>query len=53
MSSFVVAHIEPDGSYVKLGFDGNGHGTHVAGIVGGANGQLSGGVAPGGYRLCH
>lgn len=45
MSSFVVAHIEPDGSYVKLGFDGNGHGTHVAGIVG-ANGKLSG-VAPG------
>ena len=45
MSSFVVAHIEPDGSYIKLGFDGNGHGTHVAGIVG-ANGKLSG-VAPG------
>lgn len=45
MSSFVIAHIEPNGQKVKIGFDGNGHGTHVAGIIG-ANGKVTG-VAPG------
>ncbi|MDI3534956.1 MAG: hypothetical protein PWQ82_1321 [Thermosediminibacterales bacterium] len=44
-SSFVVSEIKIDGSSVKLGFDGNGHGTHVAGIIGG-NGIIQG-VAPG------
>ena len=29
-SSFVVSCIDIDGSFVKLSFDGNGHGTHVA-----------------------
>ncbi len=44
---FVVADIAPDGSTVTLGFDGNGHGTHVAGIAA-AWGEDSGmkGVAP-------
>lgn len=44
-SSFVVADIESNGNFIKLGFDGNGHGTHVAGILG-ANGNLKG-TAPG------
>ncbi|MCL6450227.1 MAG: S8 family serine peptidase [Acetobacteraceae bacterium] len=33
--SFVVAEVEADGGRVKLGFDGNGHGTHVAGVAAG------------------
>lgn len=44
-SSFVVSSIDIKGNWVKLSFDGNGHGTHVAGIIG-ANGILSG-TAPG------
>jgi tripeptidyl-peptidase-2 len=42
--SFVVSSINKDGSGVKLGFDANGHGTQVAGLIG-ANGTLQG-VAP-------
>ncbi len=44
---FVVAEVAPDGSFVRLGFDGNGHGTHVAGAIaawGGSEGLV--GVAP-------
>jgi len=44
-SSFVVSTIDINGSYVNLSFDGNGHGTHVAGIIG-ANGRFLG-TAPG------
>lgn len=40
-SSFVVADIASNGDFIKIGFDGNGHGTHVAGILG-ANGILKG-----------
>lgn len=31
----VVADIDPNGHHVTLGFDGNGHGTHVAGVAAG------------------
>jgi len=31
---FVVADIDPSGGLVNLGFDGNGHGTQAAGLVG-------------------
>lgn len=44
-SSFVVSEINPAGDTVKLSFDGNGHGTHVAGIIG-AWGAMQG-TAPG------
>ncbi len=42
---FVVTEIDSDGSKINLGFDGNEHGTHVAGIAA-ANGRIKG-VAPG------
>lgn len=48
-TAFVITTIVPDGSLVNVGFDGNGHGTHVAGIAG-ANGQDGyglQGIAPG------
>lgn len=47
--SFVLADTRPDGNQVTLGFDGNGHGTHVAGIAaayGSYRGGLDG-IAPG------
>ncbi|MDN5301382.1 MAG: hypothetical protein PWQ60_896 [Thermoanaerobacteraceae bacterium] len=44
-SSFVVSEISPGGDLVRLSFDGNGHGTHVAGIIS-AYGTLKG-TAPG------
>lgn len=42
---FVVTDIHPEGYNITLGFDGNGHGTHVAGIAA-ANGKVIG-MAPG------
>lgn len=45
--SFVVADLDPEGRWVKIGFDGNGHGTQVAGVVAGYGGPSSfSGVAP-------
>lgn len=47
--AFVVTTVRRDGSLVNLGFDGNGHGTHVAGIAAAAGLYRAGavGVAPG------
>ena len=47
--AFVVTAIRHDGGLVNLGFDGNGHGTHVAGIAAAAGLYRNGavGVAPG------
>jgi subtilisin family serine protease len=46
---FVITNIRRDGGLVNLGFDGNGHGTHVAGIAASAGLFRAGavGVAPG------
>ncbi|WP_418791056.1 S8 family serine peptidase [Phosphitispora sp. TUW77] len=43
--NFVITEIDPGGSKINIGFDGNDHGTHVAGIAA-ANGRIKG-VAPG------
>ena len=45
----VVTEISNDSAYVKLGFDGLGHGTEVAGVVA-ANGEVVG-IAPGAQLL--
>lgn len=47
--AFVAAEIDPAGNFVRLGFDGNGHGTHVASIAAGKGSGGPGivGVAPG------
>ncbi|HHY96309.1 MAG TPA: S8 family serine peptidase, partial [Firmicutes bacterium] len=47
---FVVADLDPAGTWVDLGFDGNGHGTHVAGTAAAwfprDKGSSGGGVRP-------
>ncbi|MHB9143903.1 MAG: S8 family serine peptidase [Symbiobacteriia bacterium] len=45
----VLTRVNGDGSGINLGFDGNGHGTHVAAIAAGARQEASGvkGIAPG------
>jgi subtilisin family serine protease len=47
--AFVVCEINPRGNEVILGFDANGHGTQVAGVIA-ANGEIRG-VAPGAQLL--
>lgn len=55
---FVVCEIHGSGRWVTLGFDGNGHGTHVAGIAAAyrpsAPGRNEGmrGIAPGAAIMC-
>lgn len=55
---FVVSEIHESGRWVTLGFDGNGHGTHVAGIAAayrpGVPGSSEGmrGIAPGASIMC-
>ncbi len=43
--NFVLTKVDNGGALINLGFDGNDHGTHIAGIAG-ANGKIKG-VAPG------
>ncbi|HHV78852.1 MAG TPA: S8 family serine peptidase [Firmicutes bacterium] len=43
---FVVSNVSTDGKKVVLGFDANGHGTMVAGIAAGYDGERYSGVAP-------
>ena len=45
----VVTRVRPDGTAVNLGFDGNGHGTHVAAVAAGSrtSGKGANGIAPG------
>ncbi len=45
--NFVVTELDREGRLVNLGFDGNGHGTQVAGVVAAAGEDYAGGVAPG------
>jgi len=45
--NFVVAGVDPEGKWVSFGFDGNGHGTQVAGVLGAYNPDGYSGIAPG------
>lgn len=45
--NFVVAELDSAGEWVRFGFDGYGHGTEVAGILGGYSSYGMIGVAPG------
>lgn len=45
--NFVVAELDSGGEWVRFGFDGYGHGTQVAGILGGYSSFGMVGVAPG------
>jgi len=53
LCSFVVADLRSDGNRVTLGFDGNGHGTHVAATAAGYGSYRGGpdGLAPGAKLL--
>lgn len=46
-TNFVVADLDASGDYVSLGFDGNGHGTAVSGILAGWAPDGYQGAAPG------
>ncbi len=45
--NFVVTEMDRGGRLVNLGFDGNGHGTQVTGVLAATGGNYGGGVSPG------
>ncbi|MGE5397034.1 MAG: S-layer homology domain-containing protein, partial [Chitinophagales bacterium] len=48
--NYVISEIDTRGTYIKFGFDSNGHGTKVAGVIA-ANGLMYG-VAPAAEIIC-
>lgn len=49
--NLVLTNVDPDRGVLNFGFDANGHGTQVAGIAAGYDGERFQGVAPGAQLL--